>query len=694
MKRLIAVLLGLALSTPAFATSYYVRVNGSAGNAGTSFGAAWTLAKANTDTRPGDIVYVYPGTYTTTINPDSAGSNPTGGGYITFIGAGQTTDPLSDQGTRNQIIIPSMTLSKSYVVIKGMRIASLTFGKTAARDSVMTVTLGGFLSYKAGTKYNDLSDFVYTGDSFEMGYTGFVNGDALITKGNNLRYGSMPYLGVGLHGTQQSTFVMGNANCLDYYGLTDSTHFFAVTRNFKTESDLGDSHPQVLYRCRNTTFDYCYTSIDNERTRIASYIYRQRDSTVNTHWNVDTLMVSGPGSNVMFLLSSGNNSDCGDRQIAGTVIDSSYWNWAAATGDSPMEGQDNLNGITMTYSTFVTRGRCLYTYAMRGRSTIDHCTFVGTAGFGEDWDGGIIQFYRGGNGTINYPAWGDTTLTFTNNIVADMGTPVVAPPYIKAGDDLLGYKKNYCIGYARAAIDSGGKMKQQKKLLANNNLYWSRSYISSAGDRSLATDVNGPGTLLYSRPGDSTALNLGKWENRYNTDSTSVYGDPLFRDSSMTATFDPTPASGSAAIGAGSSGSDIGAIAAPLSANFSYSPTAIVFWIGVPDTAVITLNNTGSQDMSFNFGPNAWHESATGYPKPCDLAKYGITLDHCVSGGSTLHAGGTYTQTLYYDGSTPPGGGSTTTTLAFAVSSGLGLPIVYYTPTDPHEVVLIPIGIH
>src|SRR5262249_23141662 len=81
------------------------------------------------------------------------------------------------------------------------------------------------------------------------------------------------------------------------------------------------------------------------------------------------------------------------------------------------------------------------------------------------------------------------------------------------------------------------------------NVFFTPTYSSSPGDRSL-------GWCCYSgsKPGAGQA-----WNTRTGQDAHSKYGSPKFSDSTF-AGLNAAPTAGSAVIGAGSGGSDAGAI--------------------------------------------------------------------------------------------------------------------------------------
>ena len=145
----IVLLLGAGAASSALGQVYHVSPDGNDAWPGTSPDSAWaTIAKANHAARPGDRIYVWPNPalYTDFPNPDSAGSNPTGDGYITFLGAHPTLDPLSDPVARQDIRLSTGALIKPYTTLKGMEIGGVCILRgTAQRCSLSNATIDGDL---------------------------------------------------------------------------------------------------------------------------------------------------------------------------------------------------------------------------------------------------------------------------------------------------------------------------------------------------------------------------------------------------------------------------------------------------------------------------------------------------------------------------------------------------------------------
>src|SRR6185295_8805703 len=106
----------------------------------------------------------------------------------------------------------------------------------------------------------------------------------------------------------------------------------------------------------------------------------------------------------------------------------------------------------------------------------------------------------------------------------------------------------YCsVFFHSQAFDSGGV----QRLDSNHNLYSYYGWRHEPGDRSHRWDQGN-----YSKTGAGEL-----WNQVFGLDEHSLYGSPQFVDSSLSQVFDPRLRPGSIAIGAGSNGSDIGAVA-------------------------------------------------------------------------------------------------------------------------------------
>ncbi|TMQ73391.1 MAG: fibronectin type III domain-containing protein [Candidatus Eisenbacteria bacterium] len=136
---LVSLLVLCAGHEAAHAAARYVAPGGSDANSGASPASAWaTIAKANASLQPGDVCHVAAGGYSNSINPARDG---TASARITFIG---------DPGDPSSVVVPSVSLSRSYITVKGFRADNGTDLSVPGRfDSVAFCRLGS-VSFRAG----------------------------------------------------------------------------------------------------------------------------------------------------------------------------------------------------------------------------------------------------------------------------------------------------------------------------------------------------------------------------------------------------------------------------------------------------------------------------------------------------------------------------------------------------------------
>lgn len=649
-KLLLAMLLVAALPLQAGATTYYLNsrsVFAKTYNAGTSATApAKTSTQLNSVLLPGDVVRVYPGVYAFP-NPDSAGSNPTG--YITYIGTHPTADPLSDSTARAQILFNTEGPAKPYLSIKGITIgASLHFGESSDRDSVRYCTVTGDLEIYGGD-YNKITECSFRGT--RIGIAAYSNGAAVSAVGNTVQNSNFWRLGVGL--TEQPHFFECGKNPSSGPGsFCDSLTFQRNWLFFTEQSNAGDVSPWYLYRTRNSHFDYNHVEVDDERILGQAWFLRLRDSTYTDTFRGNTFLGYGPGN-----LGIGWSTHGGDARplldVWGCTADSNLVNLSACGNGSDIQFQDWLNGWTITNNTFAARGYALQARIVKGRSTIDHNTLIG------DGSKGVVDFQK----DLAHPAWGDTAVTFTNNIIQSWSTPGALP--------VGGQVASSLVRFDAAAIDSSTSMHGQKKFIAHHNLYgW-------GGPCDIAI-LNG-NSWVYSTPGDSTATNsTGRADNRYRVDSLSIAGSPAFAagagDSTQGLAFNPALSKGSPAIGAGTSSSDIGAKTYVNVPKLFCDQSAMFFVYGTADTIKATFYNVGDGTLHTTASCNTGliyqviPQGVQGFVKPgagvlggvswdnggnCDRSDPSFTEHGCAIGD--LDTSTSATVTVIYDGLGSPG---------------------------------------
>jgi hypothetical protein len=595
MKKLmlLATMLLLAIATlplQARATTFYVKSSypGNDNNAGTSAlapkrtltGGTVANPSIKATARPGDVVRVYPGTYTWSVI-DSAGSNPTGNGYITVIGTHPAADPLSDSLARDQIQITGSTEppGQSYISIKGVTIGpALHFGESSDRDSITYCTLERQVEFYGGD-YNVVRFCI--GRGARINIASLADAQILSSVGNTIDYNHFWKLGFGIT-AQPHIIEFGKNPDLNAGEKAAYCESLTFTRNrlfINFDPNAGDVSPWYLYRTKNSTILHNYIQINMLRAAGWAAAPRLRDSTFNVTFRGDTLIGYGPGGLVAMLSSHGSENQTG-LQVWGNTLDSCFINYSACQGTSDITFQEHMNNWTITNNVIATNGRALQpNHQVKGRTTIDHNTLVGNAA------NGVVDFISDGT----YTAWPDSAVTFTNNIVATWDAAVAG-----AGPDVA------LVRYDAAAFDSGSSMRSQDNLVARNNLFAIGPYSATPGDRAVA--IKNGASWLYSTPGDSTSANpKGLSENRWNIDSLSVYGSAQFaegsEDSTRSVEFSALLGYLSRARGIGTSSSDAGAlayVAKPLSS--VTPPGALDFYYGVADTQTVTIHNSAAAD--------------------------------------------------------------------------------------------------
>lgn len=592
MKKWLLLALSSLIATPAFAATYYIR--GGVGNdnaAGTSYAAAWnTVGKANTAARPGDVIYIYPrssGSYVHIPNPDSAGSNPTGNGKITFIGASNLADPLTNTTARNQIAVPGGVITRGYTVIKGIRFnGDLSLAETADRDSIVSCTVGG-VPYLLGCDYTVLSQCIFNGARADFGY-GAATGNHCVS--DTVEYCTFPFLGAGVSG----------GNSVVQFGKSvlvkcDSIFYVANRHTIVMSANSGDTHPRYMFNTRYGNFYRNYWRITVNNPNLYQYSIRMRDSTYRNVIRRDTVITDGPGRTSFQLSSSGSSAYNGQKTVFENVVDSCYWN-AGAAGNSYASYIDGAFNCIMSYTTLVMRSAdaALRINYARGKNVLRNNTIVNFDGYAANFKG------DGGN------AFGgtDSALVVRANIFASYQTPVLGvalPPDVSVenggGDG--------AVVYDTADIDSGlatTQYKAQSRVVSNHNLYAYYGTVVAPGDRSLLGYRGGAGSWKRGAPGDSSATAYSHLENTYRMDSLSVYGSPQFDiggpDSTATISFNAGIGPRSAARGIGLGGQDAGAIAYVGVPAIRIEPTYISFPVGIYYSSTFEIINDGTATLT------------------------------------------------------------------------------------------------
>lgn len=133
--------------------TYYVRKNGSDGNAGTSAGAAWlTFNKALATLVAGDICWFGSGVYTT--DGTAAANSGSGGNLISIFG----DNDGSQTGDAGTIIIPSLNIGANFWNIAGFTFLSHTNSDLGQFGSINVI---GLVLGTDSNVYNNIFNFQY-----------------------------------------------------------------------------------------------------------------------------------------------------------------------------------------------------------------------------------------------------------------------------------------------------------------------------------------------------------------------------------------------------------------------------------------------------------------------------------------------------------------------------------------------------
>lgn len=594
MKKTLALLvIALALPIQAGATTYYLNAKAAAANdinAGTSALAPWkTMAHADATLQPGDVLRLYPGSYTFP-NPAAAGSSAS---YITIIGTHPTLDPLTNEPARLLIAIGSTNNegpSKSFLSIKGVSIASaLHFGSGSNVDSVQFCTISPYDLEIAGGDYNVIANNNFKGTRVSIGR----QGSDRISSGNRIISNHFDRLGYGLTGLGTEHFWMqGSRNEGGGAGgggtYVDSTFVYFNRIEFWPGTDALDgnnSGPTLIRTSRQKFRGNRWYYHEEKHT---DYVFRLRDSTNTINFDVDTLIAVGSGTDDLFEMSSSGEPLLPHPNVFGVTMDSCYIDFSQANVDPRI--MDGMIDWSITYTTILARKYALYADFARGVNVVNHCTLVGDPG------SPVVDLrYR----TDPVPCWPDTNMTFTNNIVAQWGMAQDHPdPNEATGTRDCG------IHYESAVFDSATLMTNQTGLVADHNLYAIFNKAYHNGDRSIMIwngnrfDSTATGTEIISTPGDSTAANpYGLAYSRWHIEHLSVYGSAQFGrggPDSVQGRFDPRIGSRSRARGAGTSGSDCGAIAYVSQGLAGIFPTTMTFSASTSSSYSFRISNTGT----------------------------------------------------------------------------------------------------
>lgn len=532
-----------------------------------------TISHANPILRSGDKVFLGAGMHTGFPSPDSAGSRP---GRITFIGWA-SNDPLADTTARKQIRIPSGMLTGPYVTIKGVAFDSLRANETADYDSI--VTCYGYGSFDWDGDYGVIARCTFDGKRFAVGDIDRSN----TADGDLISDCTFRALGGNYQGDRYPQFRIMS---------TDSLKLYFNTFNATIEPSIvsapafrRDSLVTKLLSRGN------HWRITDKGTTARTYQQMGASSTSNS-FDADSLtLTSASGGGGIWLTANIASSDV----TAIATWDSCFFNALETAQPTFAYFQNRMPACTMTYTTIAMNGPALVVPGLvapwsTNRSTINHCTLVGKAlpvtGLTGDV-GSVLSFLN----PLPLPVFVDSCMTFTNNIVASLTNA-------GAGlDSLTGL-----VSWDDPTVDTTGAAtgvdrpdKTQNNLLSNNNLYSFYGYGTNRGDRAWLNFrcPSSRSTGAWQPKGGQTGTPTATW---WNTDSLSRNGSAGFFDSTATSTFNARLRGSSAAIAAGTGGTDIGAVAygnSPRADILTGAGNTLTFFLSdpTPDTLWVDVNN-------------------------------------------------------------------------------------------------------
>lgn len=525
-RSLPASVLAALLLAPAAASAatYYLSPTGSDSNTGTSSGSAWaSLSKANSTVRAGDVVLIADGTYSGFPNPSVDG---TANARITYVG---------DLATPANVRASGGTLNRSYVTIKGIRFSGGVGlgpnGSAVARnDSVAWCEMSSFGLNGAkhcmiyGNTITNTGGYAlsFLSSNGDQVPTGFANPEYDTLRRNVITIARIPQDSRGMMFTSRTKFCVIDSN--------------TVSGTFNASAAAGRSY---LFRFRHSFYnriaDNSFSvSAENKPSGQDWAMYCLRDSVHHMQFVRNRYVTSGSYPIEIFMSQSGD--DTWQDDVKQNSWDGCFWNiQTPAAGSYPgLNWQDGMSSDTLRYCVIkADQGPAAYIELMRtanvpsgeAMNVIDHCTFYGRAASNEsplqlsltsgDWPSGI-------------------GFKITNNIFYTNSTT--------SGS-------SYNTGFSFRAPAN-------RTFVSNNNLF---AHYAGAS-KSVWYQVDG-GASGYSAPGTGGWLCQNGSSQGWGggLDCQSRYGSPMFQDSSR-AGFDPRLRSGSAAIGAGLGGTDIGAI--------------------------------------------------------------------------------------------------------------------------------------
>lgn len=386
--------------------------------------------------------------------------------------------------------VGSIVINTNYVTVKGVRAnGGGQLDYPARYDSIAHCVLGSMSLHAA--KYSMIARNTING-GFSMSMdggevmNGIANCERDTIRGNTITMDPIP----ATHGFKVRGFTQ--------YCLIDSNR---VTGWFPS-NEFSGAHGRQFFNSYFITLRDNFWQFDARVpfTTGPWHAFSARDSSHDLTFERDTMYAG---------LNSGSNQVAGRLSQSGAYgnIRNNVWKDCVYLTNAYFYNEESITGNTFRNSVFASRtDKAFWILETMRNTVIDHCTF-----------------YSGGNQAVRF----ETTLQNTSITSNIFYSRTASGPSLGGG--VLLY------------MNTGG-------FTANNNVYFSSTYGSSPGDRSIAWCC-----YSASRPGSGSS-----WHSNTGQDANSVHASPMFADSAF-ASFDAHLRANSGAIGKGAGGTDAGA---------------------------------------------------------------------------------------------------------------------------------------
>ena len=652
MKRL-ALVLALALATPAWGLTRYVAPNGTAGlTYGFTSATPTTLPFFNSNSDKGDTCLMLAGTYNAKIEPRGTGTPDS---FIVYIG--NVTTPSSVVVTA--INVDSSMGAARCISVKGVLATGDLSLKTdscfyAGYDSITYCTIQGQATIQGRSNVTiryctigtgDYLDKFHVTNGMKTGITYNNNGTPLDNSDDWPEHNWQRYRGIRVDSLSilDNTFRLGTTtgnNAATWRGMNRS--LIDGNRWYLFGIDNRDTHLNTWYDCgyNTVTDNYFEGSISQGGTVPITYIMNLRDNNVGNVWARDTLVEAETSSKPLKAAFNtvGNNRDYGLNNPLPYVLrtydfgdsNNTFTNCFIRVGGD-IECQSKSDNNVYTFNTLVTRGFLwLSPYSVNtlpDSGASDSVIFRHNTVLSEHWRGMIVSSEHS---KLNHSV-------FSHNILVAKNAHVPS-----------------------AYIGHYGFNKRSSFTSCDSNLVW----CSDPADSMWAVALDflsggsackvGPNSTWGTAVAGNPTLNLGY-------DRMSKWGAPVFTDSSFYS-FDPRPLSTGLAYSSDLwADGFVGAIAASgdgtLPTVTITSPTGSRLWATgeVMDLAWTAADNTAVTEISIQWGegtsPTSWY-NVKGDLAPT-ISVYDWTLPAFATGYATVRV-------LAYDAAGNVGTGSLT----------------------------------